>query len=78
MALFVRQDENRSELQQRLATELQARARDKAKQAEQPDGVEDSQYIQGTKQTTSLAWLWGIVVILIIAVVIFLMIKSSS
>ncbi len=78
MALFVRQDENRSELQQRLATELQARAREKAKQAEQPDGVEDSQYIKGTKQTTSLAWLWGIVVILIIAVVIFLMIKSSS
>lgn len=78
MALFVRQDENRSELQQRLATELQARARDKAKQAEQPDGVEDSQYIQGTKQTTSLAWLWGIVVILAIAVVIFLMIKASS
>lgn len=78
MALFVRQDENRSELQQRLATELQARARDKAKLAEQPDGVEDSQYIQGTKQTTSLAWLWGIVFILIIAAIIFLMIKSSS
>lgn len=78
MALFVRQDENRSELQQRLATELQARARDKAKQAEQPDGVEDSEYIKGTKQTTSLAWLWGIVIVLIIAAVIFLMIKSSS
>lgn len=78
MALFVRQDENRSELQQRLATELQARARDKAKQAEQPDGVEDSEYIKGTKQTTSLAWLWGIVIVLIIVVVIFLMIKSSS
>ena len=77
MALFVRQDENRSELQTRLAAELQDRARAKAKQAEQPDGVEDSQFIKGTKQTTSLAWLWAIIAVLTIGVVIYLMIKSS-
>jgi hypothetical protein len=78
MALFVRQDENRTELQQRLATELQARARDKAKQAEQPDGIEDSAFIKGTKQTSSLAWLWGIVFLLGVAAVIFLVIQASN
>ena len=78
MALFVRQDENRTELQQRLATELQARARDRAKQAEQPDGIEDSEFIKGTKQTSSLAWLWGIVFLLVVTAIIFLVIQSSK
>ncbi|MBC7459591.1 hypothetical protein H7200_02670 [Candidatus Saccharibacteria bacterium] len=78
MALFVRQDENRTELQQRLATELQARARDKAKQTEQPDGIEDSAFIKGTKQTSSLAWVWGIVFLLVVAAIIFLVIQSSK
>jgi len=78
MALFVRQDENRSELQQRLATELQARVKERAKQADQPDGVDDSQFLQGTKQTTSLAWAWAIVAVLGIGVVIFLLIKASA
>ncbi len=78
MALFVRQDENRSELQQRLATELQDRARKKAEEAELPDGVTDSQYIKGTKETTSLLWLWMVVAVLAIGVVVFLVVKSGN
>ena len=78
MALFVRQDENRSELQQRLATELQDRARKKAEEAELPDGVTDSQYIKGTKETTSLLWLWMVVAVLAIGVVVFLVVKSGK
>ena len=78
MALFVRQDENRSELQQRLATELQDRARKKAEEAELPDGVTDSQYIKGTKETTSLLWVWMVVAVLAIGVVVFLVVKSGK
>jgi len=78
MALFVRQDENRSELQKQVATQIQERARAKAKEAELPDGITDSAYIKGTKQTTGLAWLWAIVSILGVGVVIYLMIKSGS
>lgn len=73
MALFVRQDENRSELQQRLATELQDRARKKAKEAELPDGVNDSQFIKGTKQSTNDVGVWiivGIIVLVAIAVTV--------
>ncbi|MDB5179490.1 MAG: hypothetical protein JWN12_122 [Candidatus Saccharibacteria bacterium] len=78
MALFVRQDENRSELQQRLATELQDRARKKAEEAELPDGVTDSQYIKGTKEGSSLLWLWVVIGILVVAVAIFIIIKTAK
>jgi len=77
MALFVRQDENRSELQKRLATELQERAKQKAKEVERPDGVDDSQFIKGTKQTTSLAWVWMLIAVAIIGIVIWLIATSS-
>ena len=77
MALFIRQDENRSELQQRLATELQEKARAKAKEAELPDGVDDSQYIKGTKRTTSLAWTWILIFAFILIGLIVFVITSS-
>lgn len=77
MALFVRQDENRSELQQRLATELQDRARKKAEEAELPDGVTDSQYIKGTKESSSLLWVWIVIGVLFIAAMIILIVKTS-
>lgn len=77
MALFVRQDENRSELQQRLATELQDRARKKAEEAELPDGVEDSQYIKGTSEGSRLLWLWIVIGVLVIAVAVFVIIKTA-
>jgi hypothetical protein len=78
MALFVRQEENRSELQQRLATELQDRARKKAEEAELPDGVTDSQYLKGTKQTTSLLWVWLLIGVFVIGFIIYLIIKTIA
>lgn len=69
MALFVQQDENRSELQKRIAAELNERAkRTAANIADKPDGVEDSAYMEGTKSTTSLAWAW--ILILLTAMII--------
>lgn len=77
MGLFVRQDENRSELQQRLAAELQDRARKKAEAAELPDGVTDSQYIKGTKEGSTLLWLWLVIGVFVVALAIFLIIKTA-
>lgn len=77
MALFIRQDENKSELQKRLATELQDRAREKTKELMNlPDGVEDSSYLKDTKKTTSLAWVWALIVIVAIVVILRLIIVS--
>jgi len=72
MALFIRQTEERTKLQQRLAAELQEKAKARDEHAA-PDGVTDSQYLVDTKQTTSLAWVWVaiFVVAIIAAIVIF-------
>lgn len=78
MALFIRQNENRTELQNKLAAELQEKAREKAKQAEMPDGVDDSQYIKGTKKTTSLAWAWLLLFIASVIIIIWLMLNNVS
>jgi len=79
MALFVRQDQERSELQQRLATELREKA--KARQEGEtnlPDGVEDSNYLRDTKKTTTLAWVWVVVILLVVFAGIFIFIVSNS
>lgn len=79
MALFVRQDQERSELQQRLAAELREKAKKRAEEEDKrPDGVEDSAYLNGTKTTTSLAWVWILIVILAIVAVIIVAMKVSG
>ena len=78
MALFLKQEDNRSELQSKIAAELQERARAKAKEAELPDGVNDSAFIKGTKQTTSLMWVWAVIAAIILGLIIWLVIATSS
>jgi hypothetical protein len=79
MALFIRQDDNRSELQQRLAAELQERAKKRAEvDVTPPDGVTDSQYVKDYKQTTSLAWVWVVIVIAAIAAMVFLIVSAGK
>lgn len=70
MGLYLKQQDGRSELQQRLDAELRAKAAARKAEAEKPvDGVNDSAYIEGTKQTTPLAFAW--VIIFILAIVVF-------
>jgi len=69
MALFIRQSDDRSKLQERLAAELQERAKQRAALNDRPDGVDDSQYMKGTKQTSRLAWVW--ILIIMVAAVAF-------
>lgn len=71
MALFIRQDEERSELQRRLATELQEKARKRAEADNALDDIEKMSYLDGTKRTTSLAWVWVLIVIAAVAVLIY-------
>ena len=78
MALYVKQSDTRSQLQEKLAAELQAKARAKAKEAELPDGVDDSAYIEGTKKTTTLALVWLLIAIAAAGVVIGLLVVAAS
>lgn len=79
MALFVNQNSNRTKLQEKLAAELQEKAKKRAdmENLDRPDGVEDSAYLKGTKQTTNLAWLWAIIIVALIVLIIYVVIQSS-
>lgn len=76
MALFIPQNENQSELQKRVAAELQEKARKKAEEADLPDGVTDSAYIKGTTGTSKFAWVWILIGAASIGVIIFLIASS--
>lgn len=78
MALFLKQDGQRSQLQERLASELQEKARQKAAEAELPDGITDSNYIKNTKQTTTLAWVWLVIGIAVFGLIIALIVISAQ
>jgi len=78
MALYIKQQEQRSQLQEKLATELQERARQKAREDDLPDGITDSAFIKNSKQTTSLAWVWGIIALIVIGLIIWLVVATSS
>lgn len=78
MALFVNQKDDRSELQKRIAAELQEKAKQKAQgTTDRPDGVSDSQYLKDTKTTTSLAWVWVLIGVATVGVVVYLIVQSS-
>lgn len=79
MALFMNQQNERTELQKRIAAELAEKAKKKALEAEQknPDGVDDSAYLEGTKRTTSLAWAWLLILIAVIVISVWLVMSGS-
>lgn len=78
MALFVNQNDQRTELQKKIAAELQAKVIDRSRLADRPDGVDDSRYIEGMKKTTSLAWAWAIIIIAILGIIVWLTVLSVT
>lgn len=72
MALFIRQDDNRSKLQERLVAELQERAKKSAESGEVIDGVHDSRMLEDTQTSTSFVWIWVLVVLLVVAGAVWL------
>ena len=77
MALFVNQENTRTKLQQKIAAELAEKAKKKdLGDTDRPDGVDDSAYLKNTKSTTSLAGVWVLIVIVLIALAIWLIVQS--
>lgn len=77
MALFINQNGDRSKLQERLAAELNEKAKKQAEldKNDRPDGIVDSNYLKDTKTTTSLAWVWVLIAIAAVGAVIFLLLQ---
>jgi hypothetical protein len=79
MGIIVNQQDNRSELQKRIAQELSEKAKKKNEpKGDLPDGVEDSAYIEGTKKTTGLAWVWVLIVVIAIGILVWFFIASGQ
>lgn len=74
----MRQTENRSELQQRLDAELRAKAA-AHKISDTPDTIDTSgAYLDGTKSTTSLAWLWVMIVMALMGLAIYFVVRTAN
>ncbi len=79
MALFVNKNDKRSELQERIAAELREKAIQRSKQEHNDmDGVTDQAFMKDKKQTTSLAWVWILIVLFIVAASIFFIVKMNQ
>jgi hypothetical protein len=79
MGIIVNQQDNRTELQKKIAAELSEKAKKKHDYTgERPDGVDDSAYIEGTKKTTSLAWVWILIVAIAVIAAVWLFIVSGN
>lgn len=76
MAMFLKQNEQRSELQERIAAEMQEKRKLEEPVGDTPDGIDDSAYIEGLKETTSLAWVWVLIVLAAIGIVVWLIVIS--
>lgn len=75
----MKQDENRSELQKRVAQQLTEKAKKKdPNPADLPDGVDDSAYMKNTKQTSGLAMLWIVIVVIGVGALIWYIIASGN
>lgn len=79
MALFIRQNEDRSKLQERLAAELREKAKARSQvDTTPPDGVTDMSYLKDTKTTTSLAWIWIVIVLFALAALVVYIVGSTN
>ena len=77
MGLFVNQQDQRSELQERIAAELREKAKASSLQEKATmDGVDDIRYLEGTKQTTTLACSWILIAIMAGAVIVMFLMQG--
>ena len=77
MGLFVNQQDQRSELQERIAAELREKAKASSLQEKATmDGVDDIRYLEDTKQTTTVAWTWILIAIMAGAVIVMFLMQG--
>lgn len=75
MGLFIQQNDNRSQLQERLAAELRERAKQQQENggAEPLDQSKQSNYIKNMETTSDRAWVWFVAVgVLVLGFAVFI------
>lgn len=81
MGLYVRQDEQRSKLQEKIAADLRAKAAERAKadiEGPQYDGERDASIVEGTHSSSAaLLAVWLIIGVAAVATVIYFIVQTS-
>lgn len=77
MALFIRQNEDRSKLQERLNAELQERHKQAEIENNKPETVEDSAFLKDSKSSSKYGWLWVLGAVLVAAIIAYFIYQSS-
>lgn len=72
MGIIVNQNENRSQLQERLAAELREKAKLKASGAEPLDQTKHSNYLKNTETADGRTGFWLLIVVLVVIAVIII------
>jgi|AntRauTorcE11897_2_1112592.scaffolds.fasta_scaffold08695_2 hypothetical protein len=75
MALFVRQDSERTRLQERLAAELREKAKKQSNMGDDlssDDNNVQSRYVKDTQGTGKFAWVWIVLTIAAVLTVLWL------
>lgn len=71
MGLYINQQNSRTKLQEKVAAELRAKAAQvQSVEGEMPDGIEDSAYLRGTRQSGSFSRKWFLFILLAVALVV--------
>ena len=78
MALFIRQNEDRSKLQERLSAELQERSSQRAKvEKDTSDKLEDSSFYNDTQSSSKMLWVWFLIFAAIFIIVGFMVYRGA-
>lgn len=78
MALFMKQNDDRSELQRRLSAELQEKQKKKLELENQPlpDGVKDTNYMRDFSGSSRYLWVWISLALIGVAAVVIMMLQE--
>lgn len=78
MGLYLKRDEERSKLQEKIAADLRQKSLQSSDIKNEPTEVEDLEYLKGTKETTGLAAAWVLIIIAFVAVSIYLIVSFAN
>lgn len=64
MSIVTNKDEDKSRLSQRINADLRAKTAETSKISDEPDLIEDSEYVKDMKKTGKFGWIWIVLIVL--------------
>lgn len=64
MSIVTNKDEDKSRLSQRINADLRVKMSETTKTSDDPDLIEDSEYVKDMKKTGKFGWIWIVLIVL--------------